>query len=73
MFVIGPTKKIVGQHLVITVAMTVEIVYIGLYVSYGKGLVNTITDIETVQSYSHVVTVGLRRAADQHHQKGKYK
>jgi hypothetical protein len=61
-----------GQQAVVRSAVAVEEIDVGLHVGHREGLVVTVALVDTVQTGTHTVAVGLRRAARQRHQKGEY-
>ena len=53
MLMVGTSKEVVGQHLVVAGSVVIEIIYVGLYVSHGKGLAVTIECVDAVEPVAH--------------------
>jgi hypothetical protein len=70
-FMVGAAQEVVGQQAVVGCAVVVEEIDVGLYVGSGEGLVVTVALVDAVQTGTHAIAVGLRRAADQRQQKGE--
>jgi hypothetical protein len=70
--VVGTAQQVVGQQAVVGRSMVVEELDIGFHIGHREGLVVTVALVDTVQTGTHTVAVGLRRAARQRHQKGEY-